>query len=100
MKSLLGIIQLCETSEAIAYLHQGKMAHGDIKARNILVGVDDHVLLGDFGLAQFESAETFLPFKGGGTTRWQSPELMDGGHRTFASDVYAFSMTIVEVIVF
>ncbi|KAG9044122.1 hypothetical protein FS837_008758, partial [Tulasnella sp. UAMH 9824] len=89
---------LCETSEAIAYLHQENMVHGDIKARNILVGADDHILLSEFGLAQFESAETFLSFKGGGTTRWQSPELMDAGYRTFTSDVYAFSMTIVEAL--
>ncbi|KAG8927672.1 hypothetical protein FRC01_007096 [Tulasnella sp. 417] len=92
---------LCETSEAIDYLHRQTIVHGDIKASNILVGVDGHVLLCDVGLAGMLPAQISLSWKGVGTFRWQSPELWDDddGTRTFASDVYAFSMTIAEVMV-
>ena len=34
---------------------------------------------------------------GVGTLRWQAPELWDGAHKSFASDMYALAMTIVEV---
>lgn len=89
---------LCETSEAIDYLHRERIVHGDIKAKNILIGFDGHVLLSDFGLTKLAFAQIFLPLKGIGSARWQSPELLEGKPKTFASDVYAFSMTIAEVL--
>ncbi|KAG8915185.1 hypothetical protein FRC00_006842 [Tulasnella sp. 408] len=92
------IIRLAEAASAIDYLHQEKeMVHGDIKASNLLVSDDNHVLLCDFGLTKDTAAQTSTTLKGAGTARWQSPELWDDGSKTFKSDVYAFSMTIVEV---
>ncbi|KAG8906786.1 hypothetical protein FRC01_007896 [Tulasnella sp. 417] len=88
---------LCETAIAIDYLHQRSLVHGDIKANNLLISDDDHVLLCDFGLTKAESAQTSTTMKGTGSLRWQSPELWDNGPKTMKSDVYAFSMTIVEV---
>lgn len=35
--------------------------------------------------------------KGAGTIAWQSPEILEGGSRTFEGDIYAFGMTIYEV---
>ncbi|KAG8898464.1 hypothetical protein FRC01_010901 [Tulasnella sp. 417] len=36
--------------------------------------------------------------RGAGTVRWQSPELWEDVPKSFGSDVYAFAMTIVEII--
>ncbi|KIO22667.1 hypothetical protein M407DRAFT_78998 [Tulasnella calospora MUT 4182] len=88
---------LCETAVAIEYLHQKSMVHGDIKASNLLISDDDHVLLCDFGLTKPICMQTSTAMKGSGTVRWQSPELWDNEPKTFKSDVYAFSMTIVEL---
>lgn len=99
LKYFRDMSQLCEIADAVSYLHGEGIVHGDIKARNILIGVGGHVLLCDFGLTKLACAQTSLPLKGVGTTRWQSPELLKGGSKTTQSDVYAFSMTIVEVIV-
>ncbi|KAG8918257.1 hypothetical protein FRC01_001958, partial [Tulasnella sp. 417] len=46
------VIRLCETSDAVSYLHRENIVHGDIKAGNILISDDDTVLLCDFGLAR------------------------------------------------
>ncbi|KIO19735.1 hypothetical protein M407DRAFT_222274 [Tulasnella calospora MUT 4182] len=89
---------LCETSDAVGYLHRENIVHGDVKAGNLLISDEGHVLLCDFGLAKSTYAQTSTALKGAGTLRWQSPELWDNEPRTFASDVYAFSMTIVEVL--
>ncbi|KIO15650.1 hypothetical protein M407DRAFT_34769 [Tulasnella calospora MUT 4182] len=86
-----------ETSDAVGYLHREDIVHGDIKAGNLLISADGHVLLCDFGLTKSTYAQTSTALKGAGTLRWQSPELWNNEPRTFASDVYAFSMTIVEV---
>ncbi|KAG8898475.1 hypothetical protein FRC01_010897, partial [Tulasnella sp. 417] len=89
---------LCETADAVDYLHRESIVHGDIKANNLLINESGHVMLCDFGLAKSTYAQTSTALKGAGTFRWQSPELWDNAPRTFASDVYAFSMTIVEVL--
>lgn len=88
---------MCETAAGIDYLHHQCMIRGDIKAGNLLIRDDNHVLLCDLGLTKPTDAETSTAMKGAGTTRWQSPEFWDNGPKTFSSDVYAFSMTIVEV---
>ncbi|KIO19688.1 hypothetical protein M407DRAFT_222321 [Tulasnella calospora MUT 4182] len=89
---------LYETSDAVAYLHRESIVHGDIKASNLLISDDGHVLLCDFGLAKSTYSHTSTALKGAGTFRWQSPELWNNEPRSFASDGYAFSMTIVEVM--
>lgn len=82
----------------MTYLHSKKIVHGDIKARNILVSISGHALLCDFGLAKWAHSVTASASKGGGSALWQSPELLMGQSRCFASDTYAFGITIAEVI--
>ena len=90
--------QLYETAGAVVYLHKRGIVHGDIKASNILVSDDVHALICDFGLAKFGEDATSVGLQGVGTVRFQSPEvLMQGGGKTFATDVWAFGMTISEV---
>lgn len=89
---------LCETGDAITYLHAQDVIHGDIKASNLLIGNNEQVLLCDFGLTRTTELRTSTAMKGAGTLRWQSPELWDGCSKSFKSDVYAFGMTIAEVL--
>ena len=84
-------------AEAIAYPHTSEMIHGDIKAANILIADDGHAMLCDFGLMRHDHVITSTALVGSGTLRWQAPELWDGAHKSFQSDVYAFGMTIAEV---
>ncbi|KAG8928314.1 hypothetical protein FRC01_006129 [Tulasnella sp. 417] len=91
-------IKLLETADAVTYLHSKNIIHGDIKARNILVSTATRALLCDFGLAKWAHSVTASASKGRGTARWQSPELMMGESRSFASDTYAFGITIAEVL--
>lgn len=86
-----------QIAEGLAYLHDAGVVHGDVKAENVLVGDDFHALLCDFGLSRMVDARTHTSLAGTGSLRWQAPELMDGGHKTFESDVYAFGLTIYQV---
>lgn len=90
--------QVRGVAEAIAYLHDMDVVHGDVKGGNILISHEGHPLLADFGLAKFVwFMDTSTALRGAGSVRWQGPELWDGERKSFASDVYAFGMTIVEV---
>ncbi|KIO28309.1 hypothetical protein M407DRAFT_71942, partial [Tulasnella calospora MUT 4182] len=88
-----------EIAEGLTYLHQCGIIHGDVKGNNILVSSDHHARLCDFGLARHVSTRTSTSLRGAGSVPWQSPELLrDGSRRTFQSDVYAFGITIYEVL--
>ena len=67
---------------------------------NILVDKDLHLKITDFGLAAYAASTTTSVGAIGGSRRWMAPELFDpdvSGVPTFESDVYAFSMTCIEV---
>ncbi|KAG8923689.1 hypothetical protein FRC00_005962, partial [Tulasnella sp. 408] len=88
---------LCEAADAINYLHQTNIVHGDIKGGSILIDHNGHALLCDFHLSKTSGSRTAPEMKGAGTLRWQSPELWNNASKTMSSDVYAFAMTIVEM---
>ncbi|KAG9041471.1 hypothetical protein FS837_012208, partial [Tulasnella sp. UAMH 9824] len=89
-----------DLARGLDYLHQRGIVHGDIKGSNLLVSSSVPVegIVADFGLAKLVDTQTVTSQQGAGTPRWQSPELMYGGPRTFKSDVYAFGMTVYEII--
>ena len=84
--------------QGLIYLHSKGIAHGDVKGTNVLIYSGPRAALCDFGLSKIVSTTPSTGTIGGlGTLRWQSPELMEGGARSLAGDVYAYGMTIYEV---
>ncbi|KAH8825809.1 hypothetical protein DL96DRAFT_1670173 [Flagelloscypha sp. PMI_526] len=90
-----------EIAKGMHYLHQNGVLHGDLKAANVLVDDKLHCVISDFGQSEMKSeayrlSGTTPPH---GTLRWQAPELMKGASQlTSQVDVYAFSMTCIEVL--
>ncbi|KAG8896287.1 hypothetical protein FRB99_008958 [Tulasnella sp. 403] len=90
---------LHQTAEALDYLHNvAKIIHGDIKAQNILVSSDERALLCDFGTSRYLDEPSPEILLGAGTRQWQCPELLHGKPTTCKSDIYAFGMTILQVV--
>lgn len=90
--------QIRQVADALSFLHQNEIVHGDIKACNVLVSEDLRCVIGDFGLAKAASDVTSIGLEGQGSIRWKSPEILENdGGKTFASDVWAFGMLIYEV---
>ncbi|KAG8896306.1 hypothetical protein FRB99_008952 [Tulasnella sp. 403] len=87
-----------EVAEALVYLKSKRVVHGDLKGANILISSNGHALLCDFGLSRAISVATAGPLRGAGSTPWQSPELLKSQSKSYASDIYAFGMTIYEVL--
>ncbi len=81
--------------EGLYYLHQHKIAHGDIKPENILINNNLHTQLIDFGLSCRKNC------KAGGTMLFSAPEMIRllGSRReiqrSFLSDTDVFSMGLV-----
>lgn len=91
--------------EGIKLLHNMSVVHGDIKGFNIAISPDGRPLLSNFGFTRLEEEiMSYFDVSNGSTLnqeslRWCPAELCrSGGKRTMASDVYAFSMTVLELM--
>jgi serine/threonine protein kinase len=90
---------------ALAYVHSQGIVHRDIKPANILLdtphaGADEMpVKLGDFGIARLVDS-TRLTMDGStiGTANYLSPEQVQAGEATYASDIYSLGLVLVEAL--
>ncbi|KIO26728.1 hypothetical protein M407DRAFT_74176, partial [Tulasnella calospora MUT 4182] len=95
--------QLRQTSDAIEYLHNQGVIHGDIKPENILVTTDKKALLCDFGLSKTPYFVVTAPNHiGVGSRGFIAPELRaaynNGIHlpKSHKSDIFALGETMAQ----
>lgn len=87
---------LSQAAAPLQYAHDRNIIHRDIKPENLLLDVDDHVLLSDFGLAIASPSTRHLGFQAtAGTTAYMAPEQLQG-QVCSASDQYALAVVVYE----
>uniref|UniRef100_A0A452ZQY8 Protein kinase domain-containing protein n=1 Tax=Aegilops tauschii subsp. strangulata TaxID=200361 RepID=A0A452ZQY8_AEGTS len=64
-----------DVAAALAYLHGAGMVHGDVKARNVVIGADGRAKLADFGCSRKAAAGGPII---GGTPAFMAPEVARG----------------------
>ena len=90
-----------EVADGLQHAHEKGVTHRDIKPSNLILTVDGHLRILDFGLARFEGDES-LTLTGDllGTPMYMSPEQarrrkIPVDHRT---DIYSLGATLYEVL--
>jgi WD40 repeat protein/serine/threonine protein kinase len=87
-----------QVADALAHAHGQGVLHRDIKPSNLLLDVDGHVWITDFGLAKLEGSDG--PTHTGdivGTLRYMAPERFEGWSDR-RSDIYGLGMTLYELL--
>jgi len=81
------------------HLHSKRIAHGDIKPENILLGNDGHLRLSDFGVSRHFKAGDKSVVTGLETTpAYQAPEELKGNYRPWPADVWALGVVMFEFL--
>jgi serine/threonine protein kinase len=94
--AMLGV----QAAEALDYAHQQGIVHRDIKPANLLLDLQGHLWVTDFGLARFQT-DASLTMTGDlvGTLRYMSPEQASGKRVVDpTTDVYSLGVTLYELL--
>ncbi|MCG3879536.1 protein kinase [Psychrobacter sp. Ps6] len=98
-----------ESAHLVCNLHNAGWLHNDIKPSNILLSdsltthaysdcIVPDLLLTDFALAQRIDRPNAINFSGG-TPAYLAPERWQGQRATIQSDIYAFGIMMVEILI-
>ena len=86
--------------QALAYIHEQKIAHRDIKCSNVLLDGYDNCKLSDFGIAK--QSQNLASVAGAhtlsGTVCWTSPEVLSGKNYGLKCDIWSLGCTVLEML--
>jgi eukaryotic-like serine/threonine-protein kinase len=98
---------ILQVLRALSYAHSLKapdgqalnIVHRDVTPSNILIDVDGHTKLADFGIARMSTDKTEVGKRAiKGKFPYLAPELIDHAEPSAATDVYAVGVTLHEVL--
>jgi serine/threonine protein kinase len=82
--------------DALAYAHEQRVIHCDIKPDNVIVFPENHVRLADFGIAKVSLRTRTIMGSGQGTVGYIAPE-QAMGKPSFRSDVFSMGLLIYRM---
>jgi serine/threonine protein kinase/Flp pilus assembly protein TadD len=90
-----------QVAEAMDEAHQANLAHGDLKASNLMVEPSGRIRILDFGLARRLdplATQTVAAGGGEGTISYMAPERLQGRGPTPSADIYALGVILYELL--
>ncbi|UYV83282.1 PRKCA, partial [Cordylochernes scorpioides] len=88
-----------ETALALHCLHSHNIIHRDVKLQNILINIDGHIKLIDYGLCKLNIKPGQKTSRCCGTLAYMAPEIVSNKPYDFSVDWWALGATIYEMLV-
>jgi len=91
---------MLQLTSALAYAHEHRVIHRDVKPTNMFLLADGTIKLADFGIAEVMKIRTNDETKSDiiGSVHYLAPEISQGKIASIASDIYAAGITFFELI--
>jgi serine/threonine protein kinase len=86
-----------DIAEGLAYLHNNRVVHRDMKSGNVLVDGDGRAKIADFGLAAYNDHTKSYVTGVIGTYAWAAPESMNEGTMKASADIYSLGVVLWEL---
>ena len=80
-------------------LHEHHIIYRDLKPENVLLDLDGHVRLTDFGLCKEEIAEDAASFSFCGSPEYMSPEMLQGNGHGRTVDYYSLGAVLYQMLI-
>ena len=81
----------------LAFLHENKVIHRDLKPHNVLMTNEGECKLADFGTAHFFTDTAEVPTENRGTALYMPPESLNSPNAVPATDVWSLGILICEL---
>jgi serine/threonine protein kinase len=87
-----------EIAEALNYAHAQGVIHRDIKPANILITLDGHVKIADFGIAKLNQGLMTIPGQVLGSPAYMAPEQLSGENADARSDLFSVGVILYSML--
>ena len=82
----------------LEYIHSKGIVYRDLKPENVLIDIDGHIKLADFGLSKVLPSQDALTNSFCGSPEYMSPEMLLGFGHGFAVDYYSLGAILFEML--
>ena len=89
---------MSDVADALAYLHEHRVIHRDIKPTNIMVTAEGVIKVIDFGLAKWTEEVDYADKRLLGTKEYTPPERYAGAPATEQTDIYEYGTTFYMLL--
>lgn len=82
----------------LEYIHSKGIVYRDLKPENVLIDIDGHIKLADFGLSKVFPSQDYLTNSFCGSPEYMSPEMLMGTGHGFSVDYYSLGALLFEML--